>query len=48
MKLIFETLKIKHENITSYHSRINETIKKFNDVLDHILTKYCIDELIKN
>ena len=48
MKLIFEILKIKHKNITSYHSRINEAIKKFNDVLDHILTKYYIDELIKN
>ena len=48
MKLIFETLKIKHKDITLYHSRINETIKRFNDVLDHILTKYCIDELIKN
>ena len=48
MKLIFETLKIKHKNITSYHLRTNETIKKFNNVLDYILTKYCIDELIKN
>ena len=48
MKLIFETLKIKHKDITLYHSRINKAIKRFNDVLDHILTKYCIDELIKN
>ena len=27
MKLIFETLKIKHKDITSYHSRTNEAIK---------------------
>ena len=48
MKLIFETLKIKHKDITLYHSRINKAIKKFNDVFDHILMKYCIDEFIKN
>ena len=48
MKLILKILKIKYKNITLYHSRTNETIKKFNDVLNYILTKYCIDKFIKN
>ena len=48
MKSIFKILKIKHKSITSYHSRTNETIKKFNNVLNYILTKYCIDKFIKN
>ena len=48
MKLIFEFLNIKHKRIILYHSRTNDAIKRFNDVLNHMFTKYCIDESIKN
>ena len=48
MKQVFELLKIKHRDITSYHFRTNDAIERFNEVLNHMLTKYCIDESIKN
>ena len=43
MNMTFEFLKIKHRNIISYHSRTNETVKRFNDIIDQILIKYCIE-----
>ena len=48
MKLIFKLLNIKHKRIILYYFRINNAIKQFNDVLNHMFTKYCIDESIKN
>ena len=48
MKLIFEFLNIKYKEIISYHFRTNDAIKRFNDVLNHMFTKYCIDQSIKN
>ena len=48
MKLIFEFLNIKHKKIISYHFRTNDAIKQFNDVLNHMFRKYCINKSIKN
>ena len=48
MKLTFEFLNIKHRKTTSYHFRTNDAVKRFNDVLNYMFTKYCIDESIKN
>ena len=44
----FALFEIKHKNIIFYHSKTNETIKRFNDVLNHMLIKYCIENFIKN
>ena len=48
MNITFEFLKIKHRSTTSYHSRTNEIVKRFNDILNQILIKYCIEQFIKN
>ena len=48
MNMIFELLKIKHWNTISYHSRTNEIVKRFNDIIDQMLIKYCIKQFIKN
>lgn len=48
MKKTFELLSIKHRSTTSYYFRTNDAVKKFNDVLNQMLTKYCIEQLIKN
>ena len=32
----------------SYHSRTNEIVKCFNDIIDQMLIKYCIEQFIKN
>ena len=48
MNIIFEFLKIKHRDTTSYHLRTNEIIKHFNDIINQMLTKYCIEQFIKN
>ena len=34
MNMTFELLKIKHRNTILYHSRTNEIIKHFNDIID--------------
>ena len=43
----FALLEIKHKDITFYHSKTNEIVKRFNDVLNHMLIKYCIENFIK-
>ena len=48
MKKKFKLLKIKHKNIILYYFRTNDAIKKFNNVLNQMLTKYCIKQFIKN
>ena len=48
MNRAFELLETKHKKTTFYHSRTNEIVKRFNDTLRRMLTKYCIDQLIKN
>ena len=48
MNMTFELLKIKYRNIILYHSRTNETVKHFNNIIDQILIKYCIKQFIKN
>ena len=48
MNMTFKLLKIKHRNTISYHSRTNEIVKRFNDILSQMLIKYCIEQLIKN
>ena len=48
IQLMFELLNIKYKEIILYHFRTNDSIKRFNDVLNHMFTKYCIDESIKN
>ena len=48
MNMTFELLKIKHRNIILYHSRMNEVVKRFNDILNQMLIKYCIKQFIKN
>ncbi len=47
MKLIIKMLEIKHRDTTSYHSRTNDAVKRFNNVLNFILIKYLIKHLIK-
>ena len=44
----FELLETKYREIIFYYSRTNETMKWFNNVLNYILIKYCIEQLIKN
>ena len=46
--MTFELLKIKHQNTISYYSRMNEVVKRFNNILNQILIKYCIKQFIKN
>ena len=48
MNKAFEFLKIKHKKIIFYHFRINDAIKKFNDVFEHMFIKYYIEQFIKN
>ena len=48
MNMTFELLKIKHRNTILYHSRTNETVKRFNDIINQMLIKYCIEQFIKN
>ena len=48
MNKAFELLEIKHKETTFYHFRINDAIKRFNDVFEHMLIKYCIEQFIKN
>ena len=48
MNMTFELLKIKHRSTILYHSRTNETVKRFNDILSQMLIKYCIEQFIKN
>ena len=48
MNQTFELLETKYRKIIFYYSRINETMKRFNDVLSYILIKYCIEQFIKN
>ena len=42
MNMTFELLKIKHRDTISYHSRTNEVVKRFNDIINQMLIKYCI------
>ena len=48
MNMIFEFLEIKHRNTILYHSRTNEVVKRFNNTLNQMLIKYCIEQFIKN
>ena len=48
MNMTFELIKIKYRSTISYHSRTNETVKRFNNTLNQMLIKYCIKQLIKN
>ena len=48
MNMTFEFIKIKHRNTILYYSRTNETVKHFNDIIDQMLIKYCIEQFIKN
>ena len=48
MNMTFELLKIKHRSTISYHSRTNEIVKRFNNILNSMLIKYCIEQFIKN
>ena len=48
MNMTFKFLKIKYRSTISYHSRINKIIKCFNDIIDQMLIKYCIEQFIKN
>ena len=48
MNMTFKLLKIKHRGTTLYHSRMNEIVKHFNNIIDQMLIKYCIKQLIKN
>ena len=48
MNMTFELLKIKHRSMILYHSRMNEAVKRFNDIIDQMLIKYCIEQFIKN
>ena len=48
MNMTFKLLKIKHWSIILYHSRTNEAVKRFNDIIDQMLIKYCIKQFIKN
>ena len=48
MNMTFELLKIKHRNMILYHSRTNEVVKRFNNIIDQMLIKYCIKQFIKN
>ena len=48
MNMTFELLKIKHRNTILYYSRTNEAVKRFNNIIDQMLIKYCIEQLIKN
>ena len=48
MNMTFKLLKIKHRNTILYHSRINEVVKRFNNTLNQMLIKYCIEQFIKN
>ena len=34
MNMTIKLLKIKHRNMILYHSRMNETIKRFNNIID--------------
>ena len=43
----FALFEIKHKNIIFYHSKTNEIVKRFNNVLSHMLIKYCIENFIK-
>ena len=48
MTKAFALLGTKHRDITSYHSKTNGAVERFNDVLGHMLIKYCIGGLIKD
>ena len=48
MNMTFELLKIKHQNTILYHSRTNKAVKRFNDIINQMLIKYCIEQLIKS
>ena len=48
MNMTFEFIRIKHRSTILYHSRTNEIVKRFNDILNQMLIKYCIKQLIKN
>ena len=48
MNMTFELLKIKHRDTILYYSRTNEIVKRFNDILNQMLIKYCIEQFIKN
>ena len=48
MNITFELLKIKYRNIILYYSRTNEAVKRFNNIIDQMLIKYCIEQFIKN
>ena len=48
MNKAYELLETKHKETTLYHSRTNETVKRFKNILKRMLSKYCIDQFIKN
>ena len=48
MNMTFELLKIKYRNTILYHSRTNEAVKRFNNIINQMLIKYCIKQFIKN
>ena len=48
INMTFELLEIKHRNTILYHSRTNEVVKRFNNILNQMLIKYCIEQFIKN
>ena len=43
MNMIFKLLKIKHWSMILYHSRMNEIVKRFNNIIKQMLIKYCIE-----
>ena len=48
INITFKLLEIKHRNTISYYSRMNEIVKRFNNIIDQMLIKYCIEQFIKN
>ena len=48
MNMTFKLLEIKHRSTILYHSHTNEIVKRFNDIIDQMLSKYCIEQFIKN
>ena len=48
INMTFKLLKIKYQNIILYHSRTNKTVKRFNNIINQMLMKYCIEQSIKN
>ena len=48
MNMTFKLLKVKYRSIILYYSRVNRTIKRFNNIINQMLIQYCIEQFIKN